>query len=245
MGTYPGRSGRGCCRSPARTPPADCRSPACTRPSRDRNPRSRRSFAGTPADGGRARAGACGGPRLRGPRLRGPPYGGEALWLRGHPAEPPAWLCGLMSDPRGGQSPRPREGETGGPERVGDKPKAAQLEVWAPSGPCPSVAVPPVAFMPHQGVWFAPAGPGGRVGLTGASGPFDNGHTTVPSLRAEELLCGIPRQSPLSPRTTGRSPGRRHSRSIPRHPCPCRTARSAAGSRAGRWCASRSESALS
>lgn len=52
---YPGRSGHGCCRSPARTLPADCQSPAYTRPSPDRSPRSPHSVSGTP--GGSERAG--------------------------------------------------------------------------------------------------------------------------------------------------------------------------------------------
>ena len=67
----------------------------------------------------------------------------------------------------------------------------------------------------------------------------------VSSLQAVELLCGVPRQSQASPEHHGGSPGSRHSRSSPRRPFPCRRARSGAGSRAGGWCTSRSESAPS
>lgn len=79
------------------------------------------------------------------------------MGLRGHPGRAPGMAVRPHVRPQGWAEPTAEGGEAGGRERVGDKPKAAQLEVWAPCGPRPNVAVPPAAFMPHQGVGFAPA----------------------------------------------------------------------------------------
>lgn len=135
VGTYPGRSGRGCCHSPARTPPADCRSPACTRPSRGRNPRSRRSFAGKPVDGGRA--------RRRGPDgVRG---SGDTLWRGGLVAQGsslprPGMAVGPHVRPQGWAEPT---AEGGGERRTregGDTPKTTHTERFGlPLGLAPTL----------------------------------------------------------------------------------------------------------
>lgn len=187
-------------------------------------------------------AGGLGAGALHGSEARGPPYGGEALWLRGHPGRAPGMAVRPRVPPRGGPSPQLREGETGGQRGWVTSPTPHSWRSGLPLGPTPTLQSLPNRLCPIKACGSPRPGPGGRGGLTGGSGHFDNGHTIVSSLRADELLCGIPGQSPLCPRTTGPSPGRRHSRSTPRRPCPCRTARSAAGSRAGRRCTSRSGS---
>lgn len=87
-----------------------------------------------------------------------------------------------------------------------------------------------------------------RVGEGGRRGPG-----AVPSTGTSATRALPPAQDPaaVTPRSTqptaaqdpGAVSGSPHSRSTPRHPCPCHTAPSGAGSPAGRWCASRSESA--
>lgn len=147
---YPGRSGRGCCRSPARTPPADCQSPACTWPSPGRSPRSRPPSAGKPVEepGDGSQAGQADVPQHGGPALQRSSicsWQSVAGWGPQH--------AHLVSS----QTPRD-EGGNGGSERGGNKPQATQQESTRPLPASPTAwtfthgSPPPSSLSPTRGI---------------------------------------------------------------------------------------------